>query len=548
VTRPTGGSRPTAPPLASAHDLLAGHRWEEAYDLLAVGPGSTDPAWLEALATAAWWVGRLDECIAARERAYARYEEDGARRDAGRCAAWLFEHYCFRAQPVIGGAWLRRAARALEDDGDSVERGQLAIRQAQLAHGGGDLTQAAVHARDAIELGRRLRAPDVEALGLEAIGRILIDSGQPADGLAHLDEAMLFALEGRLDAYTTGRVFCSLVSACDELGDLHRAAQWTDAVSTWSAEHPVSLFPGLCRVHRAGLLQWRGDWVTAEAEARRASAELETINLPNAGAGFVVAGEIRGRLGDHDGAEEAFRRAEELNGQVWAGLALLRLAQGRVQAAAAITRRALDETAAPLARGRLLPVHVQVMVAAGDAVEAAAAADELDSLAATFAGPVLQAAAATSRGRVQLATGDHDGACATLHDAITRWSALEVPYEVAVARSLLGVACRATGDEDGADAAFASAEAIFDRLGATIDAEATRSLRGATKLPCGLSAREGEVLRLVASGRTNRQMAAELHLSEKTVARHVSNIFTKIGVRSRAAATAWAFEQRIVKA
>ena len=533
--------------LESAHALLARQSWDEAYELLTTDLESSDPAWLEALAEAAWWVGRLDTCIGARERAYTLYDDAGASRAAGRCATWLFEHYLFQAKPAIGGGWLRRARRALEGDDDSVEYGLLLIREAQHAHGSGELSLAIERAEAAAALGRRLRAPGLEAVGLEAIGRILIDQGRPTEGLAHLDEAMLFALEGRLDPYTTGRVFCSLVSACEQIGDIRRATEWTEAVGSWAERHPVSLFPGLCRVHRAGLLQWRGEWTEAEAEARRACAELESINRPSAAAGFVKVGEIRRRIGDYAGAEEAFRRAEELSGQAWPGTALLRLAQGRQQAAAAIITRALDDAGDNrLARGNLLIGHVQVMVATGDLATGTSAADELERIATDFESPVLLAAAATARGRVQLAAGDHGEACAALQEAIKRWTDIDAPYEIATARSLMGQACRKAGDEDGAEQAFLAAEAIFDRLGAAIDAQLTRSFRGAVDLPSGLSAREVEVLRLVASGRTNRQMAAELNLSEKTIARHVSNIFTKIDVRSRAAATAWAFEQRLI--
>ena len=533
--------------LSSARALLDRQAWDEAYDLLSAGDADDDPAWSEALAEACWWTGRLEECIAARERAYALLDEAGDHRGAGRNAAWLFEHHCFRGQPAIGGGWLRRARRALGDDPECAEHGQLLIRECQLAHGGGDLEVAMDRAQTTIELGRRLRNAELEALGLDASGRILIARGEPAEGLAHLDEAMLFALEGRLDPYTTGRVYCSLVSACEELGDLGRAAEWTDAVGSWAERHPVSLFPGLCRVHRADLLQWRGEWREAEAEARRACDELVGINLPNAAAGFVQVGEIRRRIGDYAGAEEAFRRAEELNGQAWAGLALLRLAQGRADAATAIIGRALEEAGGnKLARGKLLPVHVQVMVETGDLDAAAAGAAELAEVAALYDSPVLLAAAAMADGRVQLARGDFGGACLALNEALRRWTDLDVPYEVAATRTLMGQACRRSGDEDGAEGAFSAAEAIFDRLGAEIDARATRGFRGDVELPAGLTQREAEVLRLVAAGQTNRLMAAELHLSEKTVARHVSNIFTKIGVRSRAAATAWAFEHRLV--
>ena len=348
---------------------------------------------------------------------------------------------------------------------------------------------------------------------------------------------MLSVVEGKLSPYTTGKVYCSLISACEQLGDLRRAAEWTDATTRWSEQHPLAMWPGICRVHHASLLQLRGDWGAAEREARRACVELDGFHVGNVALGYVEIGEIRRRLGDLDGAEAAFAKAEELCGQRPPGLALLRLAQGRIDAATSIITAMLAEQSwNRLARGKLLPACVQIAVASGQLDDAAAAADELDSIALDFASPALSAAALTVRGRLLLASGDTRGACSTLQEALQQWQALEVPYEVATVRLLLGQACRGCGDEDGATRSLAVAADIFDRLGATIDARQTRSLTTASTLPAGLSAREAEVLRLVASGATNREIAAALFLSERTVARHLSNIFTKLGVTSRCCA------------
>lgn len=538
-------------PLAAAHDALDRHDWQEAYDATwttgdAVEPG-LEAARLDMLADAAWWLGRLDSCIDARERAYAIYEELDDRRRAGQCAVWLYEHHCFKARPVIAGAWLRRAQQALTNDPDCAEHGALLLRQAEAAHGHGDLERAAGLARDVVELGRRLRSPDLEAEALQTLGRVLIDQGQSAEGLAHLDEAMLFAVEGRLGPYATGKVYCSLISACEELGDLRRATEWTEATSRWSQRHPFAVFPGLCRVHRASALRWHGDWADAEREATLACQELAEINLPNAAAGFVEIGEIRRRLGDLDGAEEAFRRAEALCGRPPAGLALLRLAQNRVDAATNIIRGALEaETWNRLSRARLLAASAQIAIAAGDTAAASAAVDELEAIAADYDSPILLALAATSRGRVYLAQGEAT-ACAALRVALRRWQDLEVPHEVATVRTLLGLACRDLGDHDAAVASFAAAESVFVQLGATLDARLVRGLTSPPQLPDGLTEREAQVLRLVATGRTNKEIAAELYLSQKTVARHLSNIFTKIGVSSRAAATAYTFEHGVIK-
>ncbi len=508
--------------------------------------GTVEADRLDILAEAAWWLGHLDDCIDAREQAYAWYEQSGDQLQAGQCAVWLYEHHMIKARSAISGVWLRRARRALDAETESIEFGALMLREAEVAHGAGDLDGASALAGEALGLARRLGSRDLEAEALQTMGRALIDAGRLTDGLGHLDEAMLSAVEGRLCAYTTGKVYCSMISACEALGDVRRAAEWTDATLRWSEKHPLAMWPGICRVHHASLLQLRGDWPAAEREARRACVELDGFHVPNVAAGYVEIGEIRRRLGDLDGADEAFAKAEELCGRQSAGLALLRLAQDRVDAASGIiTRMLAEQTWNQLARAKLLPARVQIAVAAGDLDAAAVAAGELEHIAAEYESPALSAAALSSRGRLQLAQGDAGAACATLQNALQRWQQLEIPYEVATVRLMLGQACRNCGDEDSASSSFAGAAAIFDRLGATLDARHLADLTSPSALPAGLTAREAEVLALVASGQTNKEIAATLYLSERTVARHLSNIFTKVGVTSRTAAAAFAYENHL---
>ena len=530
-----------------AQAALARGAWAEALDLARSADG-VEADRLDAIAEAHWWLGRLNECIDTRSRAYASYDAVGDHVRAGQCAVWLWEHHMLKAKPSIANGWLRRARRALEGSPESAEYAALILRECEVTHGSGDLVGAGKLADGALALARRLGSPDLEAQALQTIGRILIDAGDPIEGLGHLDEAMLSVVEGKLSPYTTGKVYCSLISACEQLGDLRRAAEWTEATTRWSELHPLAMWPGICRVHHASLLQLRGDWGAAEREARRACVELDGFHIGNVALGYVEIGEIRRRLGDLDGAEEAFATAEELCGHRPPGLALLRLAQGRIDAASSvITAMLAEQPWNRLARGKLLPACVQIAVASGQLDDAAAAADELDSIALDFASPALSAAALTVRGRLLLASGDTRGACSTLQEALQQWQALEVPYEVATVRLLLGQACRGCGDEDGATRSLAVAADIFDRLGATIDARQTRSLTTATALPAGLSAREAEVLCFVTSGATNREIAATLSLSERTVARHLSNIFTKLGVTSRTGATAFAFKNDLAQ-
>src|SRR4051812_17686943 len=227
--------------LATVREAVAAQDWQTAYDEAVAA--DTGVAEVEAdrddlLADAAWWLGRLDDCIEARERAYRLYEELGHAERAGQCAVWLYEHYLFIMRPTIAGAWLRRARRALENEQETSAYGALLLREAETAHGGGDLSHAGALASDVIALARRLRSADLEAEGLQTKGRVLIDSGDVADGMGHLDEAMLFAVEGRLRPYSTGKVYCSLISACEELGDLDRAAEWTEETMKWATRAP----------------------------------------------------------------------------------------------------------------------------------------------------------------------------------------------------------------------------------------------------------------------------------------------------------------------
>lgn len=530
--------------LIEAREARKRQDWQVCWDALVAPSTEGDPAVegerLDLLADAAWWLGRLDDCIDARERAYVVYEEFGDSRRAGQCAVWLYEHYCFRASPSIAGGWLRRARRALDANEDCAEFGALLLREAETAHGNGELEQAASLAERGVELGRRLRCADLEAEALQTLGRVLIDHGQPAEGLALLDEAMLFVFDARLSPYSTGKVYCSLISACEELGDLARAAEWVAATARWARRHPFAVFPGLCRVHHATTLQWRGQWADAEREATRACDELATINLPNAAAAWAEIGDIRRRLGDYAAAEVAFLKAERLCCQPRAGLALLRLAQGHTDLALAIITEALNNAGwNRLSRAKFLSAFAQIAIAADDTDTAVAAVDELESIADDFDSAGLHAAAVSARGRVQLAQND-PAACVTLRAAASCWADLGVPYEIATARTLLGQACRSAHDEMGAASAFEAARQLFDDLGVGLGARELLTVT-ATPLPAGLTEREAEVLRLVAAGHTNKQVAAALFLSDKTIARHLSNIFTKVGVSTRAAATAFAF-------
>lgn len=533
--------------LAPVRVALSRHDWQGALD--AARAASFDDPGLEAdrldmEAEAAWWLGRLDDCIAAREAAHRLYDERGDQRRAGQCAVWLWEHHAICARPSIASGWLRRARRSLDGDTECVEYGNLLLREAELAHGCGDLGRARRLATLALDLGRKLRSTDLEAEALQTTGRVLIDEGNVDDGMGHLDEAMLFAVEGRLGPFATGKVYCSLIAACEDVGDFDRAAEWTEATLRWAQQHPFAIFPGICRLHRAVVLKRRGALEAAEQEAARACEELGQSHVANSAAAWAEVGDIRRRLGQLDQAGDAFARSEEISGRLCGGLALLRLAEGRVDEATTIITSCVAEQSNPLGRAALLPMLVHIAVAAGDLDAARRALAELETTVATFETATLRATERSTRGRLQLAEGD-PAAQVTLRQAIEAWHELDVPYEEATARTLLGQALRAAGDDSGAAASFDAAARLFDQIGARLDA---REVLGGSKpaRPAGLTEREVEVLRLVAGGLTNNEIATELFLSAKTVSRHLSNIFTKIGVSSRARATAFAVERHLL--
>ena len=413
----------------------------------------------------------------------------------------------------------------------------------------GDYAVAAETGGRAAAIGERFGDRDLFALGANTQGHALIKLGRFEEGFRLLDEAMLVAIGGELSPIITGVVYCGAIAGCEEAYELRRAHEWTGALARWWEGQPEMVaFTGRCLAHRAEILQLHGDWREALEEARRARERCErALNRLAAGQALYQQAEVLRRQGELAAAEEAYREANACGREPQPGLALLRLAQGDTQAAAAAIRRSLAETAQPLKRSRLLPAYVEIEVALGDLEEARRACRELGEIAGDFPSAMLGAIAAQVQGAVELAAGDADAALVTLRRAWQVWQELGAPYEAARTRVLVAGACRALGDEDTATLELEAARAVFEDLGALpelgrIDALAPDS--GASTH--GLSARELEVLRLVAAGRTNREIAATLVLSEHTVARHVQNIFAKLRVSSRTAATAFAFEHGLV--
>jgi DNA-binding CsgD family transcriptional regulator len=347
-----------------------------------------------------------------------------------------------------------------------------------------------------------------------------------------------------------GVIYCSMISACYDVFDVDRAQEWTNALSGWCAAHPdIAPFRGQCLVRRSELMQLHGEWDDAAAEAQRATTLLARAAVDTeVGAAHYQEGELYRLRGDLARAEESYRRASQSGRKPYPGLALLRLAQGNVEAAGAAARRMLEETRDARSRARLLGAAVEIMLAQHDIAPARAAADELSQIARMFESRVLHATAAQACGVVNLAAGESGAALELLRSALTAWQELHAPHEVGRIRELIGRAYRLLGDEEGAQLEFDAAQDTFDRLGAAPDAARVASLVAHPTAPVSgaLTGREVEVLRLVATGKTNRAIALDLSISEKTVARHLSNIFTKLDLPSRSAATAYAYEHKLI--
>jgi DNA-binding NarL/FixJ family response regulator len=534
--------------LSVGRDSFGKQVWAAAYARLSAADRQSplDAEDLERLATAAYLVGRDEESAELWARAHRLRLEHGDVPEAVRCAFWLAFGLLDRGEHARAGGWLARARRLLEGGPqECVEHGYLLLPLALESIHEGDPEAAAEIFGRATAIGERCGDPDLVALGRNGRGRALIRLGEIREGVALLDEAMVAVEAGEVSPVPAGDVYCSMIEGCHEIFDLRRAQQWTAALSRWCDSQPeLAAYRGQCLVRRAEIMQLRGAWADALEEALQACERLmRPPARPAAGAAFYQRAELHRLRGDFDRAEEAYKEASRRGRKAQPGLALLRLARGQIAAA--------DETQDPAPRSRMLPAYVEITIAAGNVPVARAAAAELSEIAARFDASLLGAAAGAARGAVLLAEGDPRAALHVLRKALTAWESLEAPYEAARVRVLSALACRELGDEDGAELELEAARWTFARLGAApelarIDSLVQRSHARDDHETYGLTRRELQVLRRVAAGETNRAIAAELFISERTVERHVSNIFTKLGVSSRAAATAWAYESQLV--
>jgi DNA-binding CsgD family transcriptional regulator/tetratricopeptide (TPR) repeat protein len=528
--------------------------WTEACARLAAADleSPLDPEDLDRLATAAYLVGEDATSVQARTRAHGGFAARGDAIGAARSAFWLAFALLERpGQQSQAAGWLARAQRHLEDVEDPcVEHGWLLCATGRQRAAAGDIPSAHAAFVDAEAVGRRFGSRDLVALARHGQGRALVGMQQTAAGLALLDEVMVEVAGGEVTPIVAGAVYCSVITACHDLFDLRRAQEWTTALQDWCVANPdVVPFRGHCLIRRSEVMQLHGAWDGALGEAQRACGRLtDPSSHPEAGAAYYQLAELHRLRGEIAQADEAYRLASQAGRKPQPGLALLRLRQGQTEAAETSIKLALHETRDGRMRVLLLGAAVEILLAAGDVAGAHAAADELAQFASRHALPFLRAVSGHATGAVALAEGDALAALDALRIAADGWRELDAPYALAQTRTLVGLTYRELGDHEGARLEIECAHDVFETLGASSDAARTATLIGQDTAPMttALTGREIEVLRLIATGVTNRTIAAQLEISEKTVARHVSNIFTKLDLPSRAAATAYAYQHHLV--
>lgn len=539
--------------IESGREALRRQAWSDAFARLSAADRQAplEPSDLMQLAIAAQLLGKDTESAEFWERAHHGFLDLGNAERAARCAFWLAVGLLERGEAARGGGWLARAHRLLDDDKrDCVEQGYLLMPVARRQAAAGDFAAAYASFARATAIAERFGDHDLTTLARHGEGRSLIRMGDVARGVALLDEVMVGVTGGEVTPLVAGAVYCSVISACHEMFDLRRAQEWTTALSRWCASQPdLVTYRGECLVHRAEVMQMHGAWPDAVAEARRACEQLSRPpERPTVGAALYELAELHRLRGELVEAEAAYRAASRWR-KPQPGLALLRLVQGQVEVAHAALRGVMDETTGEAARARLLAAFVEIALAAGDLSGAETAARELGELSQRLDARYLAALADQASGAVLLAQALPREALVALRRAWAAWRDLEAPYEAARVRVLVAQACRSQGDGDTAELELEAARATFEQLGAVPDLARLDALArpAAPRGTNSLSAREVEVLRLVASGKTNRVIAGALGISEKTVARHVSNIFTKLSVSSRSAATAYAYQHDMVQ-
>lgn len=535
--------------LEHGRDCYERRAWGDAYQALhcADQAAALPPDDLDRLATAAFLIGRDDEFQRLHERLHRVHAESDDRPGAARSAHWLALFSLLRGEIGPATAWIARGQRLVEGR-NCVERGYVLIAVAEQQLRDGQAGAAHATGSQAAGVGEHFNDADLTAAARHVQGRALINQGDVVAGLKRLDETMLAVVADELSPTMTAMMYCSVIDTCRQVYALGRAREWTSAFSRVCEQQPDMIaFTGTCLVHRSEILQLQGAWPAALTEACLACERAQRAARKPPGAAFYQQAEIHRLRGEFAKAEDAYHAASERGCEPQPGLALLRLAQGRNDAACAAIRRLTGATSDRLRRARLLPACLEIMLAIGDVDDAGRARDELRELAEAFDADGLRAVVLQADGAIALAEGDARGALDPLRRAFEQWLRLEVPYEAARVRVLIGQACRVLGDEEAAALEHKAARSEFERLGARPELARLDAPDQPRQSTPGnpLTARERQVLRLISSGRTNKEIADELCLSERTIDRHVSNILGKLDVPSRTAATAYAYDHQL---
>jgi DNA-binding CsgD family transcriptional regulator len=537
--------------LQQGREALRKSAWATAYTRLSAADRKT-PLGAEdvmGLSMAAHLIGKDQESFRLLERAHQAFLKQGHTLQAIRCAVWLGHTTQFRGDFAQAGGWIARAQRLLEGQKQCVEHGYLLLPQGLRAVMQGEFDKAYETFAQAAVIGQKYVEHDLLAMALHGQGRAAIRRGEIAHGVTLLDEAMVAVRTGELTPIISGIVYCGLIDSCRETFDVRRAQEWTASLNDWCVAQPEMVpYQGTCLLHRAEILQLRGSWPEALNEARRACERMSTPPpKPTLGAAFYRLAELHRLRGEFEEAERAYGQAKQWERAPEPGIAQLQLAQGQRKAALAAIKRIAAEVKSGEGRVRVLDAYAEISLAAGDFAAAREAADELSMIAAKHGAPLLLARSGRANGAVLLAEGKPRAALTALRDSWRIWLELEAPHEVARTRVLIARACHELGDATAAELELTAAREVFEQLGAATDLAQLEGAVGGSPLPRNpLSDREIGVLRLVASGMTNRKIAARLGISEKTVARHISNIFTKLDLSSRAAATAYAYQNGLV--
>jgi ATP/maltotriose-dependent transcriptional regulator MalT len=551
-TRTGKNARPTSSELERGRATYARQAWQDAFEALSHADRETplEDQDLERLVWAAALAGHNEVHLATLERLHDLRAATGNTCAAARAAFWLGMRLLTLGEVGRATGWLARAEHLVENEKDCLEHGYLLIPRGYVAlFRKNAAVEACEAARQATEIGDRLGEPDLANLARMLHGQARAALGDHEAGLALLDESMLAATRGLLSPLVTGIVYCAVIGCCQRLYAIDRAREWTAALGTWCRSQPQMVaFSGACLVHRSEILQLQGAWQEAIDEARRATEGFVGAAVPDGvGSAFYQQGEILRLRGEFDAAESAYRSASQHGREPHPGLALLRLARGQTTAAAAAIRQVVASVPDPHARTRYLPAAVEILLAAGDLAGAEEAARSLEEVAAHTPNEILDALASHARGSVRHARGDAQAALEPLRRAFSTWQRNGAPYLAARLRTQIAAVLSELGDDEGAELEREAARAVFRDLGATSDLEQLKApRRSPADHPFGLTPRELEVLRLVASGHTNRTISRELFLSEKTIDRHVSNIFSKLDVPTRSAATAFAYQHKLV--